>query len=193
MDAFDNSKKIVLSKLYKPDKSKKGNVDIDAIPIIDAFNDKLDYYTTSSCGGRINLFYEDDSRRKDKSGWHFAKHDVVASEEIYSALDTLPDCSVWFRQESPIFHVACRNDSAAKRLLELCRDLGFKHSGIIGKNNRRVMVEIVFNDKIDVPIASGGELFVDKRFVDFLVKTANDKFLRNKSLLKKFLKEIKKI
>ncbi len=192
MDYFDASKKSTLEKLYKPDKSKKGDVDLDAIPVIEEFNKKADYYTTSSCGGRINLFFESESKKKHECGWIFVKHDFVSSEEILSALIDIPEHIVWFRQEAPIFHVACRDDFSAEKLLEVCRTLGFKHSGIIGKS-KRVMVEIIFNDKIDVPIASNGTLFVDSKFIDFLVSKANDKFSRNRELLKKFLKEIKKI
>jgi tRNA wybutosine-synthesizing protein 3 len=192
MDSFDNSKKTTLQKLYLPDKSKKGDVDIDAIPAIDIFNKKKDYYTTSSCGGRINLFYEADSGKKFDAGWLLVKHDVANTKEILNALQNIPGQTLWFRQETPIFHVACRNNESAKRLLDLCMDLGFKRAGIIGQNER-IMVEIIFNDKMDVPIASEGKLFVDEKFIDFLVKKANEKFLKNRELLKKFEKEIIKL
>ena len=54
------------------------------------------------------------------------------------------------------------------------------------------MVEITFNNKMDVPIASGGELFVDEKFITFLLKQANERFRKNQSLLKRFEKDIKK-
>lgn len=193
MEYFDASKRTMLEKLYKPDKSFKGTVDEEAIPIIDAFNAKENYYTTSSCSGRISLFYEAESGRKDESGWLFVKHGTTKIEELKEALVLpLPQETVWFRQETPIFHVACRTDADAKKLLELCRNLGFKHSGIIGAS-RRVMVEIYFNNKMDVPISGGGVLFVNEKFVKFLLKKANARFKKNQKLLKKFEKGINKL
>jgi len=192
MEYFDASKRTMLEKLYKPDRSFKGNVDEEAIPIIEALNAKENYYTTSSCSGRISLFYEAESCRKDESGWLFVKHGTVKIEELKDSLASLPQETVWFRQETPIFHIACRTDDDAKKLLELCRDLGFKHSGIIGKS-KRVMVEVIFNNKMDVPISGGGVLFVNEKFIKFLLKKANVRFKKNQTLLKKFEKNIKKL
>lgn len=193
MDVFNQTKKSMLQKLYKPDRSWKGNVDVEAIPIIEAVNSKEDYYTTSSCSGRISLFFEAESGRKDESGWQFVEHRIVDVKEIFESLKELPKLNVWFRQEAPIFHIACRTNEHAKKLLELCRDLGFKHSGIIGTSEKRIIVEIIFNNKMDVPIASQGELFVDERFIKFLVRQANNKFKKNQKLLKRFEKELKNL
>ncbi|MCF7872122.1 hypothetical protein K9L97_03745 [Candidatus Woesearchaeota archaeon] len=192
MDAFDHTKKMMLEKLYKPDKSFKGDVDLKAVPVIEAVNRKINYYTTSSCSGRISLFFEAESGRKDESGWHFVEHRTVTAAEILYALKNIPKESLWFRQEAPIFHIACRSDLHAKKLLELCRNLGLKHSGVIGSSNKRIMVEIIFNNKMDVPIAKNCELFVDDKFVRFLVKQANERFEKNQKLLRKFEKEIVK-
>lgn len=189
MDYFDRTKRSMLEKLYKPDKSFKGDVDEEAIPIIEAINSTKDYYTTSSCSGRINLFCEADSGRKDESSWLFVKHREVKFDEIKEALNNIPNETVWFRQEAPIFHVACRSNDDAKKLLELCRDVGLKHSGIIGQS-KRLVVEIIFNDKIDVPITAAGELFVEDRFLRFLIRKANSKFSKNQKLLRKFEKKI---
>lgn len=194
LEYFDKSKKSTLEKLYKPDRSKKGDVDIDAIPVIDAINSKDNYYTTSSCSGRISLFQEALSGRKDHSGWIFVKHDCVTENEILDGMSKISKDSsetVWFRQEAPIFHIACRTNEDAKKILEICRDLGLKHSGIIGQSKRSI-VEVIFNDKIDVPIAADGEKFVENKFIKFLIKNANDKFSKNTKLLKKFEKEIVK-
>lgn len=193
MDVFNQTKKSMLQKLYKPDRSWKGDVDVEAIPIIEVINSKEDFYTTSSCSGRISLFFEAESGRKDESGWKFVEHRTVDVKEILESLKDLPKLNVWFRQEAPIFHIACRDYVCAKNLLEVCRDVGLKHSGIIGNSEKRLIVEIVFNNKIDVPVASEGELFVDEKFIKFLVRQANDKFKKNQKLLKRFEKELKNL
>ncbi|MCC7574879.1 hypothetical protein KO361_04775 [Candidatus Woesearchaeota archaeon] len=191
MEYFDRSKSSIIKKLEKEDKSRKGNVDEDAKPVITALNDSKDFYTTSSCSGRISLFREAKSKKKFDSGWLFVKHGEVTKKEISDELKVVPLDTVWFRQEAPIFHVACRNIESASALLNLCRDLGFKHSGIIGIS-RRVMVEIIFNEKIDCPISENKVLLVSDNHLDLLFSKANDKLKRNNFLLKKFGLEIKK-
>jgi tRNA wybutosine-synthesizing protein 3 len=192
VDYFDSTKNSMLEKLYKPDRSFKGTVDEDAIPVINELNSKKDYYTTSSCSGRISLFYESSSGKKHEAGWTFVKHGLVVKKEILEALKELPDETLWFKMETPIFHVACRNTMYAEKLLDICMKLGFKRSGItsIGK---RVMVEIIFNDKIEVPVAMNKNIFVDEKFIGFLVEKANGKMMKNNELLRKFEKEIKKL
>ncbi len=192
MDYFDETKKAMLQKLYKPDKSFKGTVDDDAIPIINEINSKNNYYTTSSCSGRISLFYESSSGKKHEAGWTFVKHGTVDKKEIIDSLKDIPDETLWFKMETPIFHVACRTEKDAEKLLGLCMSLGFKRSGItsVGK---RVMIEIIFNEKMEVPISMNNTLFIDDKFIEFLVKKANQKMEKNNELLKKFHKELKKL
>ncbi|MCK5108013.1 MAG: hypothetical protein KAQ83_04765, partial [Nanoarchaeota archaeon] len=50
MDAFLNRKKVVLSKM---DKSSKGSIDEKIKKICDIINEKEEYFTTSSCSGRL--------------------------------------------------------------------------------------------------------------------------------------------
>jgi len=71
--------------LNKKDKSKKGSIDKDIIPLIKLVNSNDDYYTTSSCAGRIVLL-EMKSRKKNECRWIFTKHDRVKFNEINSAL-----------------------------------------------------------------------------------------------------------
>ena len=191
MTYFDKSKNSVLEKLEKQDKSRKGYIDEEASPVVRALNKTHDFYTTSSCSGRISLFREAKNKKKYDSGWLFVKHGPVIFEEISEALKKVPLDTVWFRQETPIFHVACRNQEKALELLKTCRDLGFKHSGIIGIN-KRVMVEIIFNEKMDCPISENNELLVTNEHLSLLINKANEKLRRNNELLKLFEKEIKK-
>lgn len=190
MDYFDETKKAMLAKLYKPDKSFKGTVDEDAVPIINEINSKPNYYTTSSCSGRISLFYEASTGKKKDAGWTFVKHGVVTKKEILSALEDIPEETLWFKMEAPIFHIACRTNEDADKLLNLCMKQGFKRSGITSFG-QRVMVEIIFNDKMEVPVAMNKNIFVDEKFIGFLVEKANQKMEKNNMLLNKFGKELK--
>ena len=58
--SFINEKKVFLSKL---DKSNKSSIDKNILNLINLINQKDDYYTTSSCSGRVYL--RSDSNKKD--------------------------------------------------------------------------------------------------------------------------------
>jgi len=189
---FDKSKAIMLEKLEKTDKSRKGEIDKDAKPIIKIINSTKNFYTTSSCSGRISLFRESHTKKKFDSGWLIVKHAEITKEEINNALKKIPLDTVWFRQETPIFHIACRTINDAKELLTVCKNLGFKHSGIIGIG-KRTIIEIIFNEKIDCPISENEKLLISKDHLDLLINKANEKLRINNQLLKKFEVELKKI
>ncbi len=190
MEYFDKSKKSIIEKLQNKDKSRKGDVDEHAIPVINAFNETKNCYTTSSCAGRITLFREAETKKKYDSGWLYVKHGEVTKEEIKNALTKIPLDTIWFRQETSIFHIACRNIEIAKKILNLCQEIGLKHSGIIGIN-RRIMIEIIFNEKLDSPISENNKLLMNEDHLDLLIKKANEKMRRNNKLLKKLAKKIK--
>lgn len=80
MDPFQQEKKEALSK----DKSKKGSVDELMKPILDKINLLPDYYTASSCSGRIMLSRY--GSRKDETEWLFVSHDFIGE----LPLDNLP-------------------------------------------------------------------------------------------------------
>lgn len=182
MDSFDAAKKDVLEKLGGPDKSRQGVVDEAAWPFINVINALEDYYTTSSCAGRINVFKEPLSGKKHDAEWLFVTHDLADKKDVLKVLKDVPKETLWLRMESPIYHVACKNQEVAENLLKVCQATGWKRSGIIstgGKSPRqkRFMVEIVGNERIDTPLSAGGEMFFDEKFTKFLVMKANEKLL----------------
>ena len=188
---LDNFKKEKADFLKKRDKSKKGSIDKDAVKIVSEINSKDNYYTTSICSGRIVLL-EMKSKRKDKCIWLFVKHDKVKTDEILKCLQQCHknkkilngqhlkffSSEIWFKQQPIILHVACRNIDAAKRLLDTARKL-FKHSGIIGITDKKVVVEIIGSERIETILADKN-FVADKIFIKNLIKHANKNFAENK-------------
>ncbi|HIJ01869.1 TPA: hypothetical protein HA363_04405 [Candidatus Woesearchaeota archaeon] len=191
MKNFDLQKKLCLEKLYKPDKSRKGDVDKPIIKLIDQINSLDDYYTTSSCSGRIYLLTEADEKPDVK--WLYVSHEKVNVKNIINVLkEKLPNQRIWLRQENMILHVACRTIDDANIMLKIARDIGFRRSGIIADSNI-IIVEICSTEKMDVPISDKGKLLVDENYIKFIVKIANEKFSKGRNKLNKFEEEVKKI
>lgn len=172
--SFEGAKRRTLDQLGKPDRSKKGGVDDEAWPLIDAINNCKDYYTTSSCSGRITLFVEPESGKKHEGDWLFVSHAAATLPDVLKALEQLPEGTVWFRMEGAIFHIACRDLEAANELLKTCKASGWKHSGVTG-TEPKIIVEATTSERIDVPIAKNGALFVPEGFIAHLVQEANKK------------------
>ncbi|MEK6827889.1 MAG: tRNA wybutosine-synthesizing 3 family protein [Nanoarchaeota archaeon] len=187
---FDIFEKEKSDFLIKKDKSKKGYVDKGIKEIVDEINSKKDYYTTSSCAGRIVLL-EMKSNKKNDCNWIFSKHNKIKLNEIIKSLkNNKINNEIWFKQQPVILHVACRNLDAAKKLLDVSRKI-FRRAGIIGVTNRKVMIEIIGDERLETIIADK-DFAADESYVKNLVKYANKNFEENKKKSKRFLKIIKK-
>ncbi len=175
MEPFDAQKEKYLQELSssQKDRSKKGDVDTEILPLLDAINAHPDLYSTSSCAGRIDLFVEPGSGKKHEGEWLFVSHEEADPKGVVAALKT-PAETVWFRMEGAILHVCCRDMDAADSFLKACKTSGWKHSGVTG-TSPRIMVEATTSERMDVPIAKEGSLFVPERFLTFLTKEANAK------------------
>ena len=199
---FDYFSKEKSDFLKKKDKSKKGCVDKDIKEIADEINSKKDYYTTSSCSGRIVLL-EMKSKRKDECNWIFANHDKVGLNEIINALTNYYNKNnsikksnqnkkinqIWFKQQPLILHVASRNLEAANKLLEVSRRI-FRRAGIIGITKRKAMIEIIGDEKIETIIADK-DFVANESYIKELVKYANANFEENKKKSEGFLRIIR--
>lgn len=209
-DLFAKEKSDFLSK---KDKSKKGSIDKGIIPLVNEINSKNDYYTTSSCAGRIVLL-EMKSKKKNDCSWIFAKHGKVRFNEInkplkkYSInnknndersnsekfnnknkLNKKNNFEIWFKQQPLILHIACRNLESAKKLLAIARKM-FRRSGIIGITDRKATIEIIGSEHLET-IIRDKNFAVDKDYLKQLIKYANRNFVDNKKKTNKFLKIIK--
>ena len=186
---FDHFAKEKSDFLRKKDKSKKGYVDKDIKEIVDEINSKKDCYTTSSCAGRIVLL-EMKSKSKDECSWIFTKHDKIKFNEIKNSLKNKKiKNQIWFKQQPLILHVASRNLEAANKLLEVSRKI-FRRAGIIGITKRKIMIEIIGDERLQTIIADK-DFVADEHYIKNLVKYANGNFTENKRKSEGFLRIIR--
>lgn len=191
---FSQQKQCYLKQLAAgKDKSKKGYIDGEIKELVEAINMLDDYYTTSSCAGRIMLYSVSPKRKKNETAWLFVSHTTITPAQLKSSimnLGGLPNDVVYFRFEPLILHVVCRNQTAAEKLLQICNSSGLKHSGIISLKNR-IILEIIGNDRLDAPIAANGRLVLGDDALVLYINDANKKMERNniriKNLVRVFL------
>lgn len=193
MNSFEQQKKDYMEKLGKPDKSKKNSVDEAIWPLLNVLNAKDDYFSTSSCAGRINLFVEPTSGKKWDANWHYVTHDFAKFEEIkpYLSEEKLPEQKTWLRVEGSILHIQCSSMGAANKLLITMHESGWKHSGIL-TISKRIIVEGSTPDRMDVPIAINKELLVSEDYIKFLIDECNKKLSHSRELIERLKEKIEK-
>ncbi len=176
--SFETDKKNVLCRM---DKSKKGEIDDGIKEICSLINANPQYYTTSSCSGRI-VVLEKKSEKKDEAEWIFVSHEETDFETVRKNLKS--ETTAWFKQEGAILHVCCRTINDAERFLNTARNSGFKRAGIISAGETPV-VEIISSEQMNLPIIVGGELIVSEEYLKLLISEANKKMQRNREKLRK--------
>ncbi len=178
--SFENEKKNFLNKL---DKSKKKSIDTKIKKIVDLINSLPNYYTTSSCSGRIVLLKQK-SYKKKESKWLFVSHNLVNFNQIKKNLKKLPKEEVWFKQEPLIMHVCCKKIEDAKIFLSIVRQL-FKRTGIISMG-KKITIEVMGNEHLDTVIAKNNKLLVTEDYLKVLVEEANKKLEKNFRNIERF-------
>ncbi|MEM2369233.1 MAG: hypothetical protein QXE93_00180 [Candidatus Pacearchaeota archaeon] len=176
-----------IKALSKKDKSSKKTWDEKIKSLCDKINSMKEYYTTSSCSGRIILIK--DSSKKKKNLILFRSHNKVRFAEIKKILEKIKkrNKNINFKQESCILHVVCSNIKNAQMLVDKARFAGWKRSGIIA-SRKRVVCELVSTEHIEMPIIRKGKILVNDSFLKILIEEANRKLERSWKKIKKLEK-----
>jgi len=176
---FANEKKTFLDKL---DKSKKGGIDQKVVSLINKINQNPDYYTTSSCSGRVCLWQG--TGKKNETEWLKVSHNLINND--FFEVNELE--LVWLRLEPFIIHVACRDLGAANRLLEKAR-LVYKKSCLLSSSNK-IIIEIRGSEFLEMPFSLNENILFNGD-LNWLTELINQKFERIFSGINKFEELIK--
>ena len=177
--------------LSRADNSRKGSIDKHVLLLVELLNSNDDYYTTSSCSGRIMLLVP--AKTKKDTKWLFVSHEPVALKQVQHALQgELPRQEVWLRQEALILHVCCMELEHAARLIQASKEAGFKRSGIIALG-KRIIVEIVGTSHFETIVATGGKILATRELLAALVASANQRLEKNFASIRKFETAVRKM
>jgi len=160
--------------LSKKDLSFKGCIDKRIKPLINLINSKNNYYTSSSCSGRILLLRLAEEDVKKESEWLFVSHEKIDASDIICALKNLPKEEIWFKMEPIILHICCKTVNDAAEVVDKANKVGLKHSGI-NSLRKKIVVEIYGNERIETIIANHKKLLVDETYLKSLAEIANKK------------------
>jgi len=199
---FEKRKAATLASLNstESDKSPKGSLDTPIIPLINTLNQNPNYFTTSSCSGRISILSQPlspipspQTKKKAKGGtWLFVSHHTANPDSIISLLfpsdsTQSPISELVFRFEPLIIAIECKDLSSAQSLVALAISSGFRESGITNAN-KRVIIAIRCSIRMEVPLGDTQKIMVTPEYVKYLVQVANEKMEANWNRTDRFLR-----
>ncbi len=191
-----NFKKEKKDFLTKKDKSRKKSIDSKIKKLVNKISSLEDFYTTSSCAGRILLLTIPKSNKKDEVQYLFCSHKKIKYNDLKKLIkiikSKLPKDEVWFKIQPVILHVACKDTNSAKKLLNLARDIGFRRSGIISIGKNKIIIELISTEKIDALVGKNGKLLIDENYFKILVKEGNKKLEKTWKKIDKLCNNIDK-
>ena len=186
MDHWDHHKRAVLSKA---DKSFKQSIDEPIRNIVTLVNASSDFFTTSSCSGRIMLINETDrEKRKNGSQFVYVSHDYVETKRASELLQSLKclSGSVYFKLEPLIIHIECRSLQLAISLLNYMKSQDeFKHTSIVSASGKKFIVSIRAVVKMEIPIMYDNRIIVDDLLFEKYLEIANVRMRENFDAIRK--------
>lgn len=172
-DKFSSQKQ---KQLSKGDKSNIGEWDKKIASLCNKINKKKNFYTTSSCSGRVVLLKY--SEEKIENAFLFRTHDKISFKELKKALDNVDyNGIVEFQQTACILHVACKTMEDALNIVKLAKEAGWKRSGVM-TGGERYVVELHSTESMSLPIMDNGKNLVDDEYLKLIVDIANSKLKR---------------
>nr|XP_020475281.1 tRNA wybutosine-synthesizing protein 3 homolog [Monopterus albus] len=182
---FSQWKKQCLSKV---DLSKKGSVDEDIEHVVSLINSCEEYFTTSSCSGRIILVDaapENSDVQKQNCIWLFVSHQNCTSDDMMSGLAKSSGDAV-LKFEPFVLHVQCRRLEDAQLMHSVAINSGFRNSGLTVSKTGKIIMAVRSTHGLEVPLSHEGKLLVGHEYIHFLTQIANRKMEENLRRIHRF-------
>ncbi|XP_070831139.1 tRNA wybutosine-synthesizing protein 3 homolog [Chaetodon trifascialis] len=186
---FSQWKKQCLNKL---DQSKKGSVDEDIGHVVSLLNSREEFFTTSSCSGRIVLIDGAPERsdvQKQNCVWLFVSHQTCTSEDLISGLQRSSGDAV-LKFEPFVLHVQCRRLEDAQLMHSVAINSGFRNSGLTVSKTGKIITAVRSTHGLEVPLTNEGRLLVEHEYIRFLTQIANQKMEENLRRIHRFYQNL---
>ncbi|KAB0401584.1 hypothetical protein E2I00_008808, partial [Balaenoptera physalus] len=150
--------------LSKADLSRKGSVDEDVVELVQLLNGREQFFTTSSCAGRIILLDQGingSEVQKQNCCWLLVTHKPCVKDDVIVALKKANGDAI-LKFEPLVLHVQCRQLQDAQ------------------------ILAVRSTHGLEVPLTHKGKLMVTEEYINFLIKIANQKMEENKKRIERF-------
>ncbi|XP_073348296.1 tRNA wybutosine-synthesizing protein 3 homolog [Pagrus major] len=174
--------------LNKLDLSKKASVDEHIEHVVSLLNSCEEYFTTSSCSGRIILIDGAPERsdvQKQNCVWLFVSHKKCNCDDVVCAVARSSGDAV-LKFEPFVLHVQCRRLDDAQLLHSVAINSGFRNSGLTVSKTGKIITAVRCTHGLEVPLSHEGKLLVEHEYINFLTQIANQKMEENLRRIHRF-------
>lgn len=161
-----------------------GYLDPDIYDVLMAFFKREKSYTYSSCSGRITIIDGVLPWDRKDSTIIFKNHLGIKEEDIIEVLQKGQVHRLWLISQGPILHVYTKDWDEAWKILQIAREAGFKHSGILTMNKKGILVELRTGVKFVHLLRESPEQKVSEEEIKILTKISNEVLMKGKEKLR---------
>jgi len=147
-----------------------------------------EFFTSSSCAGRIILLQLPKNENKREASFHRKWHRKVGEKEIWEGIEAETKGELWFKLDPFILHIGAAKLEGARKILECMKKAGVKRGGIIVAKPGKFLVEMQGTQAIAFPVKRGKKALVGKEFLEYILDRANEKLGQNYEMLKRLEK-----
>lgn len=176
---------------FKLDLSRKGSIDEPICDLINYLNSFSNFYSTSSCSGRLILISKKNTKDKKDIKWLFVSHSHFDDVDLLIKMIEEDSDNCIFKFEPAILHICCKTLKSAQKLTSIGVQSGFKNSGITISNKDRIIVAIRNTLGLEIPLSLTGRLLVTREYIEFILNVANEKLDKNKQRIDRLFINIK--
>ncbi len=151
-----------------------------------------DFFTSSSCAGRIILLELPFDENKKDASFHRKWHRRVKEKELWQGIEGKTKGELWFKLDPFILHIGANTPENAGKILSCMKKAGIKRGGIIVAKEGKFLAEMQGTQAIAFPVKKGGKILVETEFMKYVLERANKKLEKNYLLLKKLEKILRK-
>lgn len=177
--------------LEKAIQEKKADKQI--IPLCKFIAETKNFFTSSSCSGRIALLKIDKQQTKKAASFQKTWHRTAKFPELWKAVQENTDREeLWIKQEPFILHIGTNSLENAQKILQIMKTAGIKRGGIQVLEKEKILLEINGTHSLSLPIKKNNKLLVTKEYLKLVLEKANQKMKENQKRLEKFEQECRK-
>uniref|UniRef100_A0A8B9WED7 tRNA wybutosine-synthesizing protein 3 homolog n=1 Tax=Bos mutus grunniens TaxID=30521 RepID=A0A8B9WED7_BOSMU len=199
MDLSAEFKRWKAQCLSKADLSRKGSVDEDVLEIVQLLNGQEQFFTTSSCAGRIILLdrsVNGSEVQKQNCCWLLVTHKACVKDDVIIFVVGKIAASNPSRKRFTFkIHVLFPKDSESSCLIVALQkakgDAILKFEPLVLHVQCRQLQDaqilaVRSTHGLEVPLSHQGKLMVTEEYINFLLKIANQKMEENKKRIERF-------
>ncbi len=180
---FEMVKALHKRSLEKAIEEKKA--DKLAIPMCKFVSRTKNFFTSSSCAGRIILLQLPEDESKKDACFHRKWHRKIKEKELWEGINAESKGNLWFKLDPFILHIGANTIENARTILKIMKETGIKRGGIIVAKPGKFLIELQGTQVMSFPVKKEKEAVIDKEYMNYALGIANKKLERNYALLKK--------